>query len=178
MTAKRTCAGSLSLTLCDSVYCSMPSFFVHEIFQARILKWVAISYSRGTFPPRDQTCVSCIGRWILYHWETWEVQMIAKISLILWSLRQFGMNQKKKKKDCLPGEILICLKRIRTPFLNCCYFVCSKNNPSVSNFLWKGEISISTTVPIWGRNMTFFSQSKRHCLLFNESTFIQIILLL
>lgn len=51
-------------------------------------------------------------------------------------------------------------KMDKNQFLNCCYFVCSKNNSSVSNFLWKGEISISTTVPIWGRNMTFFHSLK------------------
>ena len=34
-------------TLCDSMDCSPPGFSVHEIFQARILKWAAISYSRG-----------------------------------------------------------------------------------------------------------------------------------
>ena len=33
---------------------------VHEIFQARILKWVAISFSRGSSRPRDQTQVSGI----------------------------------------------------------------------------------------------------------------------
>ena len=40
---------------------------VHGIFQARILKWVAISFSRGSSQPRNQTRVSCIGRWVLYH---------------------------------------------------------------------------------------------------------------
>ena len=35
-------------TLCDPVDCSLPGFSVHEIFQARILEWVAISYSRGS----------------------------------------------------------------------------------------------------------------------------------
>ena len=48
---------------------------VHGIFQARILGWIAISYSRGSSWPRDPTCVSCvscIGRWILYHHATWE----------------------------------------------------------------------------------------------------------
>ena len=46
--------------------------------QARILEWVAISYCRGSFQPRDLTCVfgasfvSCIGRLILYPWVTWE----------------------------------------------------------------------------------------------------------
>ena len=43
-----------------------------EILQAIILEWVAISSSRGSSPPRDWTCVSCIGRLILYHWATWE----------------------------------------------------------------------------------------------------------
>ena len=38
---------------------------------ARLLEWVAISSSRGSSWPRDQTwvsCISCIGRQILYHW--------------------------------------------------------------------------------------------------------------
>ena len=51
---------------------SLPGSSVHEISQARILEWVAISYSRGSSQPRDQTCVSCIGRQILYHWATRE----------------------------------------------------------------------------------------------------------
>ena len=40
---------------------------VHWIFQARILEWVAISFSKGSSQPRDRTRVSCVGRWILYH---------------------------------------------------------------------------------------------------------------
>ena len=46
---------------------------LHEIFQARILEWVAISSSRGFSRPRDRKCVSsisCIGRQILYHCAT------------------------------------------------------------------------------------------------------------
>ena len=43
------------------------SFRPHEIIQARILEWAAISSSRVSSWPRDQTCVSCIGRHILYH---------------------------------------------------------------------------------------------------------------
>ena len=38
-------------------------------FLARILEWVAISFSRRSLWPRDQTHVSWSGRWILYHWE-------------------------------------------------------------------------------------------------------------
>ena len=48
---------------------------VHGISQARILEWVAISFSRGSSLPKDQTHVSwfsCIDRWILYNCATWE----------------------------------------------------------------------------------------------------------
>ena len=62
----------LCLTLCDCVDCSPPGSSVHGIFQARIVEWVAISFSRGSSPSRDWTCVSCIGRQILYHCATWE----------------------------------------------------------------------------------------------------------
>ena len=55
------------LTLCSPVDCSPPGSSVHGIFQARILKWVAISFSRGSYPLRNQTCISCIAWQILYH---------------------------------------------------------------------------------------------------------------
>ena len=45
----------LCLTLCDPVDCSPPGSSIHGILQARILEWVAISFSRGSAPPRDQT---------------------------------------------------------------------------------------------------------------------------
>ena len=52
--------------------CSPPGSSVHGILQARILDCVAISFSRESSQPRDQTCVPCIGRWILYHLATRE----------------------------------------------------------------------------------------------------------
>ena len=52
-------------TLCDLMDSSPPGFSVHGSLQARILEWVAISFSRGFSRPRDGTCISCIGRWIL-----------------------------------------------------------------------------------------------------------------
>ena len=39
---------------------SLPVSFVHEILQARILEWVAISFFRASSKPRDQIPVSCI----------------------------------------------------------------------------------------------------------------------
>ena len=55
--------------------CSPPGSSVHEISQARIVEWVSISFSGGSFWPKDQTHVSwisCIGRQILYHCTTRE----------------------------------------------------------------------------------------------------------
>ena len=46
-------------TPCNSVDCSSPGSSVHGILQARILKWVAIPFSRWSYRPRDQTRVSC-----------------------------------------------------------------------------------------------------------------------
>ena len=54
-------------TLCDPMHCGPSDFSVHKIFQARTLEWVAISSSRGFSWPRNWTCISCIGRRILYH---------------------------------------------------------------------------------------------------------------
>ena len=42
-------------TLCDPMGCSPPGSSVHGILYARILEWVAMPYSRGSFQPRDQT---------------------------------------------------------------------------------------------------------------------------
>ena len=56
------CARSLQscLTLYDLRDCSPPGSSIHGTLQARILEWAAISFSRGSFQPRNQTQVSCI----------------------------------------------------------------------------------------------------------------------
>ena len=45
-------------TLCDPMDCSLPGSSVHGILQARILVWVAISFSRESSQPSDQTQIS------------------------------------------------------------------------------------------------------------------------
>ena len=60
------------LTLWEHMDCSSPGSSAHGISQARIQEWVAITFSRASFQPRDRTHVSCIGRQILYHWATRE----------------------------------------------------------------------------------------------------------
>ena len=54
--------------------------------QARILEWVAIFYFKGSSQPRDQTqvsCVSCIGRQILYLWAIREAILFGKTNFCL-----------------------------------------------------------------------------------------------
>ena len=46
------------LTVCDPMDCSIPGFSVHGIFQARVLEWGAISFSRGSSRPSEWTWFS------------------------------------------------------------------------------------------------------------------------
>ena len=74
-----TCVHAQSCpSLFDLTDCSQWGSPVHTIFPKRTLESVAISSSKGSSQPRNQThisCVSCIGKWILYYWATWEAHM-------------------------------------------------------------------------------------------------------
>ena len=63
--------------LCNPMDCSLTGSSVHGIFQARILEWGAISFSRGSSRPRDQTWVSCIVGSRFTIWATREVQVMS-----------------------------------------------------------------------------------------------------
>ena len=56
------------LTLCDPIDGSPQGSAAPGILQAKILEWVAISFSKASSRSRDQTCVSCTRRQILCHW--------------------------------------------------------------------------------------------------------------
>ena len=98
------------LTLWDSLDCSLPGSSIHGIFQARILKWVAIFYSKGLSQPRDQTCISCVscieGRFFT-HWA------IRKALLSIYSIIYSGKlkkcfilsHLKQNSKDYIHGHI-------------------------------------------------------------------------
>ena len=51
--------------------CSPTGSSVHGISQARILEWVAISFSGGSSQLRDRNCISCLAGGFS-HWATWE----------------------------------------------------------------------------------------------------------
>ena len=54
-------------TICDPMDCSLRGCSVHGISQARVLEWVALSFSRGSSQPRDWTQVSHITGRRFYH---------------------------------------------------------------------------------------------------------------
>ena len=65
------------LTLCKPMNFNLPSSSVHEIFQARMLEWIAISSSRGIFGTQGlNPGLLCFPHWrqILSHCPTWEAQ--------------------------------------------------------------------------------------------------------
>ena len=55
---------------------SLPGYSAHGIFQARILEWVAISFSRGFPQPMDWTCISWSGKQFIYQWAIREAQFL------------------------------------------------------------------------------------------------------
>ena len=59
--------GSVNMPLLLLLF-SSPGSSDPRMSQARILEWVVIPFSRGSSWPRHQTQVSCVGRWVLYHW--------------------------------------------------------------------------------------------------------------
>ena len=106
--------------------CSLPGSSVHGILQAKILEWLAISFSRGSSRPRDRTQVSCIvGR----HFTVWATKLnwIQKIKLLIKSTTvqlysiclYFGLRALSRKYltlFSLPFYWTHCNKDISDPF--------------------------------------------------------------
>ena len=63
-------------TLCDPMDCSLSGSSIHGIFQARVLEWIAISFSRGSSWPRNRTQVSHIAGRRFTFWATREALII------------------------------------------------------------------------------------------------------
>ena len=75
-------------TLCDPMDCSLPGSSVHGIFQARVLEWVTIAFSRRSSWPRDQ---SIVGRCFTV-WATREVCVYIYIHTHIYINEQFPGN--------------------------------------------------------------------------------------
>ena len=69
-------------TLCDSIDWGLPGYSVHGIFQAIVLEWIAISFSRASSQPRARTRVSCIVDRRFTVWATREVHVSMRLAEI------------------------------------------------------------------------------------------------
>ena len=93
--------------------CSSPASSVHGILQARILEWVAIPFSKGSFRPRDQTWVSCIAGGFFTIWASREALLIQfpqqhseEGFILVWSLSCVQLFC--DPKDCSPLSTSVC----------------------------------------------------------------------
>ena len=100
-------------TLCDPMDCSPPGSSVHGVLQARILEWVAISFSRGSSWPRDWTWVSRIAGRFFNHLSHQEAPITSlrgsnKINSHMNSSQIFK-NKLKKKPTMDYSRVCMCM---------------------------------------------------------------------
>ena len=143
-------------TFCDSMDYSLPGSSVHGFLQARILEWVAIPFSRGSFWPRDWTQVACNTGRFFTAWATREVQKVleldnyfeAAILSMHMSIRE-SLIMIYKKINFLRRVI----KTIRNKQKIDISFLCVEGNPLAitevfifPGISWEGHLSIWSTV--------------------------------
>ena len=111
-------------TFCDSMDCSLPGFSVHGILQGKILEWVAVSFSRGSSQPRDQTQVSRIADGFFTIWATKEAHSPKRVNKLppqkqitkqadkqlAGSQTHFAVNDKLTKSDWVLSHSFGCRK--------------------------------------------------------------------
>ena len=73
---------SVISNFCDPMDCSLPGSSVHGILQARILEWIVMLSSRGSFWPRDWTHPSCISGRFLHCMWVYALTQIGCVSLL------------------------------------------------------------------------------------------------
>ena len=85
--------------------CSPPGSSVHEIFQVRILEWVAIAIFKGSYQPRDRTRVSCTAARFSTDWATREVSPLFKsdneIDKLKWTLWKPRLTESQQTRSHL-----------------------------------------------------------------------------
>ena len=109
---------------------NLPGCAVHGIFQARILEWAAISFSRGSSQPKDWTRVSCIADRHFTVWATWGwggfkfkypwARQIAEVSKAVqewYSWVQWGLEETGRPVSWCHATMLMWVLRL-PPFLS------------------------------------------------------------
>ena len=96
------------LTLCDPMDYSLPGSSVYRMLQARILEWVAVSFSMGSSWPRDWTWVSCIAGRFFTVWATREAWSLFSFNnILLLSSYTFCISFVKFMPRDVPGGLVV-----------------------------------------------------------------------
>ena len=103
---------------------SLPGSSVHGIFQARVLEWVAISFSRRSSQLRDWTWVSCIAGWFFTVWVTREVTS-NEYNLREWRPHTSWAKQLIRPRDGIPDTDLGTWRCYWRHWLSCTSEECS-----------------------------------------------------
>ena len=93
--------------LCNPMNCSPSGSFDLGILQARILEWVAISFSKGSSWPRDETWVSCNSGRLFTIWARREAFLLFKELLLTFLGRQVYWQQITSVFVCLEKVFLL-----------------------------------------------------------------------
>ena len=132
--------------------CSMPGSLLgssaHGISRAKILEWVVTSFSRGSFQLRDQARVSCIGRWILYHWATSKAQSVrfSACNAVKWLMSIPGWIRPSLVTPdvCFPTPFICDPLAVSWPVYTCfCFTAFVPEVPSVESLLTSLRVSLS-----------------------------------
>ena len=126
--SKMSCVSAQSLShvqlFAAPMDCSPPGSSVHGISQARVLEWVAIPFFRESSQPQDRTCVSWIGRQILYHWATCEAPQKWHVPIILIQHSVGSLKWARKITFCREQSSCFSGRQLpRKCTLYCCLFL-------------------------------------------------------
>ena len=130
------------LTLCNPVDYSLPGSSVHRILQARVLEWVAISFSRGSSQPRVWTQVSQIAGGLFTVWAMREAFCFRTI-LFWWLTLQYSL---KSGSLIPPAPFFFLMIALTTRDLLCLHtLLCYLNNRELSFTQDDHEVDIHFT---------------------------------
>ena len=105
-------------TLWDPTDCRLPGSSIHGIFQARVLEWVAIAFSRGSSQPSDWTWVSHIVGRRFTIWATRKVDhtRVIQTETVGCQYKKYihrSLEQNREPRNKLPNKSLIFDKEAR-----------------------------------------------------------------
>ena len=146
---------------------SPPGASVRGISQAWILEWVTIFYSRGASRPRGWICiswVSCIGRWVLYHWATSRTPIIAH------NIPNLGGHvdiqvQEAQSTQATPSQRLVQDHYNQDVRRKCpekvIYHIQGNPHRIISRFLWRSELALCIRWPkYWSFSFSISSSNE------------------